>query len=313
MDKDKNELAPVAAQPKASLLATLGSRYGVAPAQLLNTLKETAFKGASEAQMVALCVVANEYNLNPFTKEIYAFPAKGGGIVPVIGVDGWYNMINSRAEFDGVEFDEIDDADGNLVKTTCRIYRKDRTRATEVSEHLGECRRNTDPWNQSPRRMLRHRSFIQCARIAFGISGSDPEDVVVERDITPAKEKASVTFDKVTEDDLQANLDKLAEVVAFPRMPKKAKAPKKAKVEEKVAETFTLEAEEPFPADADVSEQVEFLMKAAGMTEAELIQILRGLKVVSDSVDSVGFIGDKTLANVVKSWDMVLTEREVQP
>jgi hypothetical protein len=33
------------------------------------------------------------------------------------------------------------------------------------------CFRNTDPWKQWPRRMLRHKAAIQCARVAFGISG----------------------------------------------------------------------------------------------------------------------------------------------
>jgi hypothetical protein len=35
----------------------------------------------------------------------------------------------------------------------------------------GVCFRNTDPWKQWPRRMLRHKAAIQCARVAFGISG----------------------------------------------------------------------------------------------------------------------------------------------
>ena len=37
----------------------------------------------TDAQMAALLVVANQYNLNPWTKEIYAFPDKSNGIVPV--------------------------------------------------------------------------------------------------------------------------------------------------------------------------------------------------------------------------------------
>jgi hypothetical protein len=56
---------------------------------LMETLKATAFKGqVSDAQMTALLIVANQYALNPWTKEIYAFPDKNNGIVPVVGVDG---------------------------------------------------------------------------------------------------------------------------------------------------------------------------------------------------------------------------------
>ena len=62
------------------LAATLNMGDG---AGLIETLKATAFKGqVSDAQMTALMVVANQYALNPWTKEIYAFPDKNNGIVP---------------------------------------------------------------------------------------------------------------------------------------------------------------------------------------------------------------------------------------
>ncbi len=68
--------------------------------ELYNVLKSTAFKGdVSDAQLSALLIVAGQYKLNPWTKEIYAFPDKGG-IVPVVGVDGWSRIINSNPQFD---------------------------------------------------------------------------------------------------------------------------------------------------------------------------------------------------------------------
>lgn len=161
---------------RQSALQVMATKFSVEPTKLLSTLKNTAFKGASDDQMLALCVVANEYGLNPFTKEIYAFPDKGGGIVPVIGVDGWYAMVNAQEEYDGCEFSEVREDGGNLVSITCKIHRKDREFPTVITEYLEECKRNTDPWKNQPTRMLRHRSFVQCARIAFAISGSDPED-----------------------------------------------------------------------------------------------------------------------------------------
>jgi phage recombination protein Bet len=64
--------------------------------ELVTVLKATAFKGqVSDAQMAALLIVAQQYGLNPWTKEIYAFPDKNNGIVPVVGVDGWSRIINS--------------------------------------------------------------------------------------------------------------------------------------------------------------------------------------------------------------------------
>ena len=134
---------------------------------------QTAFKSrepASDAQLTALLVIANEYGLNPFTKEIYAYPDQHKGIVPVVGVDGWIRIINEHPQFDGLEFDASEDA------VTCRIYRKDRTRATAVTEYLVECRRSTDPWKNMPRRMLRHKALMQCARVAFGFAFYDDEE-----------------------------------------------------------------------------------------------------------------------------------------
>ncbi|MFK5282551.1 recombinase RecT, partial [Lacticaseibacillus paracasei] len=77
------------------------------PIKLMATLKATVFKNATDNELLALVVVANEYRLNPLTKEIYAFQAKGGGIVPVVSVDGWVSMVNDHPAMDGMEFEEL--------------------------------------------------------------------------------------------------------------------------------------------------------------------------------------------------------------
>jgi phage recombination protein Bet len=133
---------------------------------LIDTLKATAFKGqVSDAQMTALLVVANQYALNPWTKEIYAFPDKNNGIVPVVGVDGWARIINTHPQFDGIDFEQ------DAESCTAIIYRKDRSRPIRVTEFMTECKRGTGPWQSHPRRMLRHKAMIQCARLAFGYGG----------------------------------------------------------------------------------------------------------------------------------------------
>ena len=168
--------------PKApSALAVMASKINVDPTKLLQTLKSTVFKGASDDELLALVVVANTYGLNPLLKELYAFPAKGGGIVPVVSIDGWVSMVNNHPEMDGMEFEEHDSNDGKLEAITCRIWRKDRNRPIAVTEHLSECKRSTDPWKME-HRMLRHKALMQCARYAFGFSGITDED---EAEVTP--------------------------------------------------------------------------------------------------------------------------------
>ena len=156
-----------------TLTRTLATKLDMGDgADLIGTLKATAFKGqVSDAQMTALLVVANQYTLNPWTKEIYAFPDKNNGIVPVVGVDGWSRIINSHPQFDGIEFEQNDES------CTCIIYRKDRTRPIKVTEWMAECKRNgMGPWQSHPRRMLRHKAMIQCARLAFGYGGIYDQD-----------------------------------------------------------------------------------------------------------------------------------------
>lgn len=155
---------------QAEKLATTLSIAGSGE-ELIQTLKATAFKGqVSDAQMTALLIVAQQYGLSPWTKEIYAFPDKNNGIVPVVGVDGWSRIINSHPQFDGIDFEQ------DAESCTCVIYRKDRKHPIKVTEWMSECKRGTGPWQSHPRRMLRHKAMIQCARLAFGYGGIYDQD-----------------------------------------------------------------------------------------------------------------------------------------
>lgn len=171
----KTRQAAIVASQKAgqSVLMRMAERYGVSHKNLYESLKATAFKGdVSDEQFMALLVVADQYQLNPFTREIYAFPDKTAGIVPVVGVDGWARIINEHPQYDGMDASYDDDSESYTVS----IYRKDRKHPTTVTEYLSECKRNTGPWGTHPRRMLRHKAVIQCARLAFGFAGIYDQD-----------------------------------------------------------------------------------------------------------------------------------------
>ena len=154
--------------------AKLATGLGITgdPQELVATLKATAFKGqVNDSQLAALLFVAGQYGLNPWVKEIYAFPDRQNGIVPVVGVDGWSRIINSHAQFDGMDFEQ------DAESCTCIIYRKDRGHPIRVTEWMAECRRDgVGPWKSHPRRMLRHKAMIQCARLAFGYTGIFDQD-----------------------------------------------------------------------------------------------------------------------------------------
>lgn len=172
----------------------LSNRFGMGDADVLPVLKATAFKGqVSDAQMTALMIVADQYGLNPFTKEIYAFPDKNNGIVPVVGVDGWSRIINENPMFDGMDFAQDEES------CTCIIYRKDRGHPIKVTEYMSECKRPAGPWQSHPKRMLRHKAMIQCARLAFGYVGifdQDEAERIVDVNDRPARQGAAAVAEQ---------------------------------------------------------------------------------------------------------------------
>jgi phage recombination protein Bet len=163
------------AKPRQTVMGSLAERYSMDPTKLLQVLKATCIKGnATDEQVQAFCLVANRYGLDPFLKEIHAFAGQGGGIVPIVGIDGWTKIANGTNAMDGCEF--AFDGEGRSMTCTCTIYVKGRAHPTRVTEYMAECGRESQPWRQWPRRMLRHKAFMQCARIAFGLGGIYDED-----------------------------------------------------------------------------------------------------------------------------------------
>lgn len=168
----------LATKESPSVIQDMADRYGMDKRAFEATIRATCMPSnvnVSNEQFAAFLLVAKQYKLNPITKEIYAFPSKGG-IQPIVGIDGWSNIINSNPQFDGIEtIDHL--TEGKITAITCKIYRKDRGHPTECTEYLSECKRDTQPWNQWPARMLRHKAIIQCARYAFSLSGIvDPDE-----------------------------------------------------------------------------------------------------------------------------------------
>lgn len=212
--------------PAKSLVVKMAEKFGVDPKKFWDTLKATAFKqrngqAPTDEQMMALLVVANEYGLNPFTKEVYAFPDQNNGIVPVVGIDGWSRIINSHKQFDGMEFNHSTEtiklqglAEPVFEWIECIMYRKDRERPTIIREYMDEIYREPfqkkgasgsysikGPWQTHPRRFARHKVIIQTARIALGYTGiydQDEAERIIEGDKKEVSAQPSITFDSTT-------------------------------------------------------------------------------------------------------------------
>jgi phage recombination protein Bet len=138
----------------------------------------------TQADLERLLLTAERLGLDPLSNEIYAIEkaavaGKKAQIIFVVGVDGWTKIINSHPAFDGMKFVESETGDDDLpIFFECTIFRKDRKVATTVREYMYEVHTNQGAWLTHPRRMLRHKSMVQCARICFGLGGVlEPDEI----------------------------------------------------------------------------------------------------------------------------------------
>ena len=180
---------------KKTALESIAGRLQVSPDMLTKTLKATIIKGkdraATNEEFFAFIVVANQYKLNPLTKEIYAFPDKNGGIIPIVSTDGWNNLMTSNPNYKAHHYKESDKRITIAKAKPCpewieiHIIKKDDSEVV-IREYLDECfngdktnrkgEKYATPWDTHTKRMLRHKTKIQGAREAFGFGGIYDED-----------------------------------------------------------------------------------------------------------------------------------------
>lgn len=169
--------------------------YNVDPPFLVHALKTTIFKPDKKGreitneQLFMLVNICRDYGLSPLTRELHAFP-DGDGITPVLGIDGWCTMINRNPLNNGVSFRFSETmVEGKYHKPCpewceCIIHIKGRDYPVVVTEFFDEVYRDVyidprqpdkkpflGPWQTHTKRMLRHKTLIQAARVAFGYSG----------------------------------------------------------------------------------------------------------------------------------------------
>ena len=179
---------PSVPEPLTSLVGRMAVEYGVDEKKLYNTLANSVFaqggkdrngsyqvKTPTVEEMMSLLVICDKYGLNPFTREIFAF-ANRGKIVPVVSIDGWLAILNRQPDYDGLEVEfsaDMVEISGVKMPEFCRvsIYRKSLSRPIVIAEYAEEAFMPTEVWRKYPRRMLRHKTIVQAARVAFSISG----------------------------------------------------------------------------------------------------------------------------------------------
>lgn len=149
---------------------------------LVKTIMPTA---KSYEEVAGFALVCSAYKLNPLIKEIYAFTSRAGGIMPMVGIDGWLKIAHNHPDYAGMEWRDGADEKGELW-CECTVYlRSTPEHPVTIREYMTECRMNTPQWQARPRRMLRHRATIQAIRYALGIAG------IIDQDDMPLEEGAA--------------------------------------------------------------------------------------------------------------------------
>ena len=179
------------AKKTPNIFVIMATKYNLDQEKFLQTIKNTVIRPSKDGreatmeEIAAFLIVANKYGLDPFTNEIYAYPSKKGGIVPVVGVDGFVRKINNHKEFDGMEITFSDETITMEGARECpewcevKLYRKGISRPIVVREYLDEVFRKldyTNPWQTHTKRMLRHKTIIQAGRAAGFLTGVYDED-----------------------------------------------------------------------------------------------------------------------------------------
>lgn len=153
-------------------------RSGMSTESFVHALTQTSLRHLTvwtQADLEALLLASERHGLSPIGRELFLLrdgdeldrPA-----LVVLGVDGWCSLINSHRKFAGVQFKESEElVDGVPAWMECTLHRWDRRVPTSVREYFNEVRGLSQAWLTHPRRMLRHKALVQCARLAFGMVG----------------------------------------------------------------------------------------------------------------------------------------------
>lgn len=132
----------------------------------IDLLKATVAKGATDTEFQLFCSYCQSTGLNPLKKEVW-FIKVGTQLQLMTGINGFYTIANSHPQFDGIEVETIDSAEGKLIKSIAKVYRKDRSHPVTAEAYLEEYAKPHGTWKTMPRVMLSKCAESMALRKAF--------------------------------------------------------------------------------------------------------------------------------------------------
>lgn len=139
--------------------------------------------------LIPILLTSQRLRLNPLLGQIAWELNEKNYWEDFIPINGWITMIHRELSFQGITFNESNQTENGIpIWMECSIYRSDLIHPITVREYFIELKTEHPMWAKMPRRMLRHRTLQQCARLAFGISDPELKMIKTEKNFTESKD-----------------------------------------------------------------------------------------------------------------------------
>lgn len=197
--------------------------------EMIETLKQTVCKGATDAQFKMFIEVCRETGLSPWLKEIWYIPSVG----IMAGRDGYLRVANEHPMFDGMETLIERDTKNIPIKATCSVWRKDRSHPIKCEAYFSEYKKQSQIWDKYPSAMLAKVAEVLALKRSFSINGVVTEEEIGEQEPTRAEK---VQAAKEVGAAKLATMQGEVHQAQFVEQPEMAEAP--AKISFKALESF---------------------------------------------------------------------------
>ena len=175
--------------------------------EMVDTLKQTVCKGATDAQFKMFIEVCRATGLNPFLREVWFVPSVG----ILAGRDGYLAAANRHPQFDGMSTHVDRDDKMVPIKATCTVWRKDRAHPIICEAYYSEYRKQSGVWSQYPSAMISKVAEVLALKRSFAINGVVSEEEIGPVPVAPPDPKPAVEAAPVSE---EPPADPLAAVLA---------------------------------------------------------------------------------------------------
>lgn len=166
-----------ASDKRKTVVASAAAILGVEPSKLCGLLRNVwrTSKGSeplTDAEMFTGISLIARYELDPIAREVYVTRTKGG-LVTIIGIDGWIKVLDRTDHYDGFTVDIHHDDHGKVDWVDTTIHSKTRKHPTTYRAFASEYAKVAGfVAGQMPTHMLRVFGLRHAARLFTPIGGN---------------------------------------------------------------------------------------------------------------------------------------------